>query len=122
MIVVKLLRKKEVLFIGNRLLQIDLTVMEAFVTKELDTTEYHVSCYPTRKTLWLPTSLNRRICAFICTSTVFILFVLGLSASLVQDLFLPLASITKDNRLSIIVVEALLTCLTYVTKPLAAVC
>ena len=47
------LRKIEVVFIGNRLLQIDLTVMEAFITKEIDTSEYHVNCYPTRKTLWM---------------------------------------------------------------------
>ena len=31
--------KIEVLFIGNRLLQINLTIMEAFITKEMDRTK-----------------------------------------------------------------------------------
>ena len=36
-VIVKRLKKKKVLFIGNRLLQIDLTIMEAFITKEIRT-------------------------------------------------------------------------------------
>ena len=35
----KLSEKREVLFTDNRLLQIDLTIMEAFITKNMDSTE-----------------------------------------------------------------------------------
>ena len=52
-VIVKCLKKKEVLFCGNRQLKIDLTIMEAFIMKEIDTSDYHVNCYPTQKTLWM---------------------------------------------------------------------
>ena len=48
----KRLRKKEALFISNKLAEVDLSIMAAFVTKELDTTKYHVTCYTTCKALW----------------------------------------------------------------------
>ena len=38
-VIMKRLKKKEVLFIGNRVLQIDLTIMETFITKEIDSTK-----------------------------------------------------------------------------------
>ena len=47
----KRLRKKEVLFISNKLAEVDLSIMAAFITKEVDMTEHHI-CYPTRKALW----------------------------------------------------------------------
>ena len=48
----KRLRKKEALFISNKLAEVDLSIMAAFVTKEVDMTEHHVTWYPTRKALW----------------------------------------------------------------------
>ena len=48
----KRLRKKEVLFISNKLAEVALSVMAAFVTKEVDTTEHHITCYPTCKAIW----------------------------------------------------------------------
>ena len=48
----KQLRKKEALFISSKLAEVNLSIMAAFVTKEVDTTEHHVTCYPTRKALW----------------------------------------------------------------------
>lgn len=48
----KRLRKKEAQFISNRLADVDLSIMEAFIMKEVDAVEHHVACYPTRKALW----------------------------------------------------------------------
>ena len=32
--------------------EVDLSIMAVFITKEVDTTEHHITCYPTRKALW----------------------------------------------------------------------
>ena len=47
----KRLRKKEALHISNKLAEVDLSIMEAFVTKEMEATEHHVAYYPTRQAL-----------------------------------------------------------------------
>ena len=49
----KKLRKKEVLFIGRHLKEVDLTTMELSVVQEVDSKELHVVCYPSRKELWI---------------------------------------------------------------------
>ena len=38
-VIMKCLKKKDVQCIGNRLLQIDLIIMETFIAKEMDSTE-----------------------------------------------------------------------------------
>ena len=48
----KRLRKREALFISNKLAEVDTLIMGAFVTKEMDAIKHHVACYPTRKALW----------------------------------------------------------------------
>ena len=48
----KQLRKKEALFISNKLAEVDLSIMAVFVVKEMDTTEHYVTCYSTCKALW----------------------------------------------------------------------
>ena len=59
----KRLRKKEILFIEKRLQQLDLEVMEAFVIKEVENVEEHISIYPKRQALWqyIRTRPNPRI-------------------------------------------------------------
>ena len=71
----KRLRKKETLHISNKLAEVDLSIMEAFVTKEMEATEHHVACYPTRKA--------------IRGSTLLALLVVDLLVSFKQALFLP---------------------------------
>ena len=40
------------MYIEKRLKQLDLEVMEAFVIKEVETVEQHISLYSTRPFLW----------------------------------------------------------------------
>ena len=59
----KRLRKKEILFIEKRLQELDLEVMEAFVIKEVENVEQHISINPKRQALWqyIRTRPNPRI-------------------------------------------------------------
>ena len=45
------LLKREVMFIRRRLQGLDLDIMEAFVVKEVEAVEFHVTCYPERQVL-----------------------------------------------------------------------
>ena len=42
------LLKKEVMFTSRRLQTLELDVIEAFVTKEVEAVEWHVACHPER--------------------------------------------------------------------------
>jgi len=46
------LRKSEIVFIAKQLEKVNLEVMEAFVTKQVDETQVHLTCYPARLSLW----------------------------------------------------------------------
>ena len=47
------LKKSEVKYISERLREMDMEVMEAYVVKNVDTTEHHVVAYCSRRNLWL---------------------------------------------------------------------
>ena len=48
------LRKREIEFIGRKMLSIDLEIMGAFVIRQVNEVEHHMACtcYPLRKMLW----------------------------------------------------------------------
>ena len=46
------LRKCEIVFIVKQLEKVNLEVMEAFVTKQVDETQVHLTCYSARLSLW----------------------------------------------------------------------
>ena len=56
----KKLWKKEVVYIEKHLKELDLEVMEAFVIKEVETVEQHISLYARKLVLWynMKTSLR----------------------------------------------------------------
>ena len=56
----KKLKQKEVMYIEKHLKELNLEVMEAFVIKEVETVEQHISLYSTRLVLWqyMKTSLR----------------------------------------------------------------
>ena len=96
----KRLKKKEVLFISNRLLQIDLTIMKVLVTKEMDNIET-VPCFVLEHSFYASGFLQVYIYAFICNSTVFILFMLSSLESLFLYLFAA-ASLHNNDRISML--------------------
>ena len=55
------LKKGEVKYISERLREIDMEVMKAFVVKEVDTVEHHVVSYSSRQDLWLYMIGERRL-------------------------------------------------------------